>query len=64
MMTSLKFRIWHDSIPAIFNTFDSPGFPACYAVGAVYDPGTIDDAVAIAKNACSYGVLVRASGVG
>ena len=64
MTTSLKPCIWHNLIPAIFNTFDGPGFPACYAVAAVYDPGTIDEAVAIVKNASSYGVPVRASGVG
>ncbi|KAF9522205.1 hypothetical protein CPB83DRAFT_919332, partial [Crepidotus variabilis] len=47
-----------------YNTFDGPGFPACRDVAAVYEPNTIDEAVAIVKNASSHGIPVRASGNG
>lgn len=50
------------SVP--YNTFDGPGFPACHNVSRVYSPTTIDEAVAIVKDASAQGIPVRASGVG
>ncbi|KDR77589.1 hypothetical protein GALMADRAFT_95293 [Galerina marginata CBS 339.88] len=50
------------SVP--YNTFDGPGFPACHDVAQVYSPTTIDEAVAIVRNASDHGIPVRASGNG
>ncbi|KAF8148240.1 hypothetical protein B0H34DRAFT_668792, partial [Crassisporium funariophilum] len=47
-----------------FNTFDGPGFPACREVSKVYSPTTVDEMIAIVKNASDHGVPVRASGNG
>ncbi|CAA7266050.1 unnamed protein product [Cyclocybe aegerita] len=47
-----------------YNTFDGPGFPACLNVAAVHNPTTIDQAVAIVKDASARGIPVRASGNG
>ncbi|KAJ3515826.1 hypothetical protein NLJ89_g1515 [Agrocybe chaxingu] len=46
-----------------YNTFDGPGFPACRNVAAVHNPTTIDEAVAIVKDASARGIPVRASGL-
>ncbi|KAJ7907133.1 hypothetical protein B0H13DRAFT_2233495 [Mycena leptocephala] len=46
----------------VYNTFDGEGFPACNAVAKVYRPSTVDEMVAIVKNASAQGIPVRASG--
>ncbi|KAJ7149432.1 hypothetical protein C8R43DRAFT_1007086 [Mycena crocata] len=46
----------------VYNTFDGEGFPACNAVAKVYRPSTVDEMVAIVKNASAQGTPVRASG--
>ncbi|RDB15179.1 D-arabinono-1,4-lactone oxidase [Hypsizygus marmoreus] len=47
-----------------YNTFDGEGFPACNNVAQVYRPSTIDEMVAVVKDASSKGKPVRASGNG
>ncbi|KAJ7061642.1 hypothetical protein C8F01DRAFT_1137995 [Mycena amicta] len=47
---------------AVYNTFDGDGFPACNAVAQVYNPTSVDQIVAIVKNASANGIPVRASG--
>ncbi|KAJ6540523.1 hypothetical protein B0H19DRAFT_1077929 [Mycena capillaripes] len=51
------------SASEVYNTFDGDGFPACNAVAKVYRPSTVDEMVAIVKNASAQGIPVRASGV-
>ncbi|KAJ6626553.1 hypothetical protein B0H10DRAFT_1998774 [Mycena sp. CBHHK59/15] len=46
----------------VYNTFDGDGFPACNAVAQVLYPTSVDEMVAIVKNASAHGVPVRASG--
>ena len=46
-----------------YNTFDGPGFPACNEVSQVYSPTTVEDIVALVKDASLRGTPVRASGV-
>ncbi|KAJ7107901.1 hypothetical protein C8R44DRAFT_320719 [Mycena epipterygia] len=52
----------HASATEVYNTFDGEGFPACNAVAKVYRPSTVDEMIAIVKNASSQGIPVRASG--
>ncbi|KAH7394460.1 hypothetical protein BKA66DRAFT_301020 [Pyrenochaeta sp. MPI-SDFR-AT-0127] len=47
-----------------YNTFDGPGFPACNDVARVDNPSTIDQTIAIVKNAFNTNTPVRASGKG
>lgn len=56
-------RFIHAGSAEVYNTFDGEGFPACNAVAKVYRPSTVDEMVAIVKNASAQGIPVRASGV-
>lgn len=47
-----------------YNTFDGVGFPACKDVARVDNPSTIDQTIAIVKNAYNTNTPVRASGKG
>lgn len=47
-----------------FNTFDGEGFPACNDVAEVVNATSIDEMVAVVKDAAAKGTPVRASGKG
>lgn len=47
-----------------YNTFDGPGFPACRDVSAVHNVSSVDEMVALVKEAAAAGTPVRASGKG
>ena len=47
-----------------YNTFDGPGHPACNNVGAVHNATSVDDMVAIVRDAIKTNTPVRASGKG
>lgn len=61
VIAHLGFTFEHTAVP--YNTFDGEGFPACNNVAQVYRPSTVDEIVALVKDASSKGKPVRASGV-
>ncbi|KAK0633182.1 hypothetical protein B0T14DRAFT_491401 [Immersiella caudata] len=48
----------------VYNTFDGPGFPACYNVSRVLAPTSIPEVASIVKSAAASGSRVRAAGKG
>jgi len=47
-----------------YNTYDGEGFPACRDVASVHDVTSVDEIVAIVKDASANGTPLRASGKG
>lgn len=48
----------------VYNTFDGPGSPACHNVVEVHNATSVDDVVALVRDAKSRNLQVRASASG
>jgi len=47
-----------------YNTFDGPGFPACYNVSRVHDATSVEDMQSVVREAARIGAKVRPAGKG